>query len=81
VEKKDAALLIWHLPHEKKYGILSLYKRFARDIKGTMEMTPVRFKRFLSFHLTIPDISAWIYAVRLLPVQAARIAYRLVKRN
>jgi hypothetical protein len=81
VEEKDQALLVWHLPHEKKYGILHLFKRLASNVPEALSMPSDRFRRLLSHQLTIPRIPAGIYLGRLLPLQAARFVYRLVKRK
>jgi hypothetical protein len=81
VEEKDQDLLVWHMPHEKKYGILRLFKRLAPNVPAALAMQPDRFRRLLSRQLTIPRIPAGIYLGRLLPLQAARVVYKLVKRN
>jgi hypothetical protein len=81
VEEKDRDLLVWHLPHEKKYGILNLFKRLAPNVPAALSMQSARFRRLLSRQLTIPRIPAGIYLGRLLPLQAARLVYRLAKRK
>jgi hypothetical protein len=81
VEEKDQDLLVWHMPHEKKYGILRLFKRLAPNVPEALSMQPARFRRLLSLQLTVPRIPAGIYLGRLLPLQAARFVYKLVKRK
>lgn len=81
VDEKDHALLIWHLPHEKKYGILRLFKQLATNVPQALAMKSDRFRRLLSHQLTIPRIPAGIYLRSILPLQAARFVYRLLKRK
>jgi hypothetical protein len=81
VEQKDHDLLVWHLPHEKKYGILRLFKHLAPNVPHALSMQSDRFRRLLSRQLTIPRIPTGIYLARLLPIQAARLVYRMVKRK
>jgi hypothetical protein len=80
VEAKDGGLLIWHLPHEKKYGILHLFKRLAFNIPAALAMESGRFLRLLSQTLTIPRIPIGVYVGRILPVQAARVAHKFLQK-
>jgi hypothetical protein len=80
VEGKDEVLLIWHLPHEKKYGIIRLFKKLASNVTAALAMERGNFLHLLSRTLTIPRIPIGVYVGRILPVQATRVAFQLYKK-
>lgn len=76
VEPADTDYAIWHLPHEKRYGLKTIFgKVIKRPLTYWLQLPDAAFMNMLKYHLTVPTISPFIYATRLLPIQAARVVY------
>ncbi|GAB3964282.1 hypothetical protein GCM10028806_01640 [Spirosoma terrae] len=75
VVPRDEEFAIWHLPHEKKYGIITLFSILTKDINRTLNLPDEEFFELLKYHLTIPSIPNWIYISRILPVQIVKKIY------
>lgn len=57
VESKDAALALWHVPAEKKYGIRRLYVNVVQNYEGALLLEPERWVRKCQGQLGIPSNS------------------------
>jgi hypothetical protein len=77
---QDANLSIWHLPHEKKYGILNLYKQFSKNPLKYQRTENSAFLKRLNTELTVPKIPLRVWLFRLIPVQTARYVYYAFKK-
>jgi hypothetical protein len=77
---QDANLSIWHLPHEKKYGIINLYKYFSKNPLKYQNLKESTFLKQLNTELTVPKIPLKVWLFRLIPVQAARVVYYSFKK-
>ncbi|WP_247237833.1 hypothetical protein [Telluribacter sp. SYSU D00476] len=80
VEPVDKEKLIWHLPHEKKYGIISIFNKLTKNPKYSLDLTNERFINVLSYYSTVPNIPFWIYISRIIPIQLVRVSYYFLKK-
>ena len=80
VSIQDEHLSIWHLPHEKKYGILNLFKYFSKKTSKFQKIPDNMFLPLLNRELTVPEIPIRVWLFRLIPVQTARTIYAFLKK-